>query len=366
MQARGEYACARVRAALSVAFGPDGPGILVVGGLPDWYPVARAALLESARSFAALPPDLRAVYECADVDYAVGWSCGREQFRGKVDTMKGSFYGNPCFDDPSNGDSSRAQYKHLLSPNIWPCGEDEARVGMEAPFKKVGQYIDLVGKDLAWHCDRYIESATGCTGFTKLHDALEASRAQKGRLLHYFPVPASQKPPAADNSTPSAAAASTNDMWCGFHNDHGALTGLVAGEFYDTRLSKVLTAAPGPTAGLYVAPRSAKAPLRVSFPADCIAFQTGEVAQLLSGGVLCATAHAVRAADRPGVARSTLALFLQPNPDYALELPPWDADGRAALVSGPRVPPLRERFAAGDTFAAFGAKSIQAYVVADD
>jgi isopenicillin N synthase-like dioxygenase len=356
LEARDAAVTARVQAALASAFGPGGPGILAVSGLPSWYASARTALLESARAFSALPASRRSAYECAHADYAVGWSCGRERFRGVVDTMKGSFYANPCFDDPSGGDAARAtEYKHLLGPNVWPSGEDKVRVGMEAPFKRVGRYIDAVGKHLAWHCDRYVEAVTGCVPFTRLHDALEHSRAQKGRLLHYFPLAHRDQSAGSEGS----------EFWCGTHCDHGALTGLVAGEFYDIERSVVLDRSSDPTAGLYVAPHGAEDPIRVTFPPNSIAFQTGEVAQIVSGGVLCATAHAVRAGAGGPVCRSTLAVFLQPNPDYPLQLPPWDAEGRAALISSPLVPPLASRYGAGDTFAAFGAKSIEAYVVGD-
>lgn len=359
LQARTGGALARVQEALAVAFGHAGPGILVVRGLPDWYAPTRAALLESARAFASMPPERRAAYECAAADYAVGWSCGRERFRGKVDSMKGSFYANPCFDDPAAGDAARAAaHKHLLSPNVWPAGDDGARVGMEVPFKKLGRYIDAVGRDLAWHCDRYVESATGDAPFTALHDALESSRAQKGRLLHYFPAAASSETGA--EATPADGA---SDLWCGFHNDHGCLTGLVAGEYYDTLHNRVLPTAPDAGCGLHVAPRGGAATTRVGFAADELAFQTGEAAQLLSGGVLAATAHGVRAARAPHVARSALAVFLQPDPDAPLAAPRWADD--AATASSPLVPPLARRFVAGDSFAAFATKSIQAYVVAD-
>jgi isopenicillin N synthase-like dioxygenase len=356
--ARDGEAAARVRTALADAFGPGGLGILAVGGLADWYASARAALLGSARAFAALPPARRARYECADADYAVGWSCGRERFRGEVDTMKGSYYGNPCFDAPAGGGGGERarRFKHLLAPNVWPRGEPG--VAMEEPFKRVGRYVDALGKELAWHCDRHVASVANAP-FTKLHDALESSRAQKGRLLHYYPPP-------EPSDAPSRAGGS---LWCSFHNDHGALTGLVAGEFYSGRTSKVLAAPPDPDAGLYVAPCGAGGPVRVAFPADCVAFQTGEAAQILSGGVLCATAHAVRSVSGGGgegrdrISRSSMAVFLQPDPEEVLLLPPWDADGRAALVTSDRVPPLADRYEDGDTFAAFGGKTIQAYVV---
>lgn len=367
VSSRTEQARRSVQACLARAFGPGGPGILCIGNLPPWYMSERSSLLKAARAFASLPAERRALYELPSLDYSVGWSCGRERFRGKIDEMKGSYYANPVFDDPAQGHSENAvQFKHLLSPNVWPRAEGDAN--METSFKKIGQLIDSLGKNLAWHCDRYIESVSGRGSvFTKLHDSLSRSHAQKGRLLHYYPGGSKR------NTRPESLSSSPveNSLWCGFHNDHGTLTGLVAGQFYDETAASVLKSSPDPSAGLFVAPGGAdNQPTRAGFPADSIAFQTGEVAQILSGGILCATPHAVQmvAEDCEGagkISRATMAVFLQPQPDEILHLPPWDTSGNAALTTSKLVPPLTSRYLPGDSFDAFGSKSIAAYVVAD-
>lgn len=339
--------------ALAKAFGPSGPGILAVSDLAPWYPASRSALLSSARAFASLPPSQISAYERPESDYAVGWSCGRERFRGRPDTCKGSYYANPVFDDPADGDCARGKrFKHLLGKNVWP---DEVR--MEAHFKKVGAYVDGLAKELAWHCDRYVEGVKGCKedadAFLRIQDVLKESRSQKGRLLHYFP----DFEERGDHG---------GGFWVGFHNDHGALTGLVSNEFYSEDKECVLAASPDPEAGLYVLPRGATAPLKVEIPPGCIAFQAGEVAQIVSGGVLCATPHAVRSVKSVSggerISRATMAVFLQPEPDRVLRLPWWDEEGEKALVSSELVPSLRERFKVSDTFDTFGSKTIQAYI----
>lgn len=53
---------------------------------------------------------------------------------------------------------------------------------------------------------------------------LRTSCCHKARLLHYFPVQQEQQQPAA--AAGSAADHADND-WCGWHLDHGALTGAV-------------------------------------------------------------------------------------------------------------------------------------------
>lgn len=77
---------------------------------------------------------------------------------------------------------------------------------------------------------------------------------------------------------------------------------------------------PSPSSGLYIRTRGG-ALTKVSIPADCLAFQTGEALELATAGKLRATPHCVRvgaAADAESVSRETFALFMQPNVDQQL------------------------------------------------
>ena len=80
--------------------------------------------------------------------------------------------------------------------------------------------------------------------------------------------------------------------------------------------------APSPSSGLYIRTRGG-ALTKVSIPADCLAFQTGEALELATAGRLRATPHCVRVGAAPGVdaehiSRETFALFMQPNVDQQL------------------------------------------------
>ena len=77
---------------------------------------------------------------------------------------------------------------------------------------------------------------------------------------------------------------------------------------------------PAPSSGLYIRTRGG-ALTKVSIPADCLAFQTGEALELATAGRLRATPHCVRVGAAPGadrVSRETFALFMQPNVDQRL------------------------------------------------
>ena len=81
-----------------------------------------------------------------------------------------------------------------------------------------------------------------------------------------------------------------------------------------------VVSSPSPTSGLYIRTRGG-ALTKVSIPADCLAFQTGESLELATAGKLRATPHCVRVGAGEGadrVSRETFALFMQPNVDQQL------------------------------------------------
>lgn len=109
---------------------------------------------------------------------------------------------------------------------------------------------------------------------------------------------------------------------CGWHLDHGSLTGLTCAQYMDASGREV--PCPDPAAGLYIRARGGEV-VRASFRADQLAFQMGQATQVTSGGLLRATPHCVRAAGGPaaaGIARNTFAVFLQPQWDAPMDAPP--------------------------------------------
>ncbi|KAB1201405.1 hypothetical protein CJ030_MR0G003758 [Morella rubra] len=108
--------------------------------------------------------------------------------------------------------------------------------------------------------------------------------------------------------------------WCGWHTDHGSLTGLTCAMF---RRDAVEIPCPDSAAGLYIRTRTDQI-VKVVFGEDEIAYQIGETTEILSGGYLCATPHCVRAPkgeEASGLERSTFALFMQPDWDETLHFP---------------------------------------------
>jgi isopenicillin N synthase-like dioxygenase len=397
-------------ASISTAFGPDGLGILAVSGVPD-VARQRQALLPLAPRFASMPRDVKAQYEHPESFWSFGWSHGKEKLQGRPDFAKGSYYNNPCENAPFKDPKIIKEFASFAHPNIWPT---KHLPELEPAFMELGQTIVRVGKLVAKQCDRFVEKRSPAYAKGKLTRVLETSRVTKARLLHYFPPAAAseegeavtkkpeaqaQQPPprfrgrsgsfsgfedmlgkssgglhAADAAkadaaavvAAAAAAAATSppqkttngddefSSWCGWHNDHGSLTGLCPAMYFqepteDCPTHTQLAKNPCPSAGLYIRSRSGSLHQVRAPSTSCLLFQIGETSQIHSGGILQATPHAVKGSSRTDVCRSSFAVFMEPGWEGDMQAPADRAPGEAqsslaeaALPNG--VPPLKERW----------------------
>jgi len=305
---------------LAFGNGDDCLGILAVTDIPD-VDRHRQTLLPLAQTLATLPPaDLEKVVDY-ESGFQSGWSHGKEKVEGdKFDTGKGSFYANPLMDDITKGtgdDPTTLVDEHIIkenpaffAPNIWPT---ESIPTFESAFKDLGQLVVQVGRLVAGPCDAYVTKTCGESYQSKkLSSVIHNSRFCKARLLHYFAM----DPPANGSEEHKSDRRSTQDTdfsdWCGWHNDHGSLTGLVPAIFLDPDGNQV--PCPDPEAGLYIKSRSGSV-VHVSLPPGSLGFQIGETSQIHTGGVLQATPHAVRgvrSSTSGGITRESFAVFMEP------------------------------------------------------
>jgi isopenicillin N synthase-like dioxygenase len=308
-------------------FGPDGLGILTVSGIPD-FPALRTALLPLATEFAQLPDSVKATYEDAESKFNVGWSCGKEILKnGRPDAFKGSFYANPLQDEGAMSarmgeEPAVAPLQNVgdyyAKPNIWPRDHIPE---FEGAFKSLGRLMYRVGLEIAGLCDNYLArmSSPSSQPPKSLKACIErGAYCCKARLLCYLPFIIST---TTSNGTDGEESNPDDLYWCGWHKDHCALTALCPAMYTpagSTRSSDRYLE----RAGLYVKDRHGNT-VKVRIPEDHLAFQLGESFQVLSGNVLRATPHCVRA---PGPAkegevcpyRNTFALFMQPHWDEPL------------------------------------------------
>ncbi len=328
-------------------FGVDGYGIIAITNIPN-YTGLRSRLLHLGRQLATeTPKEILDKLTIPESYYSVGWSHGKEKVEGdKFDTGKGSFYANPITDDVLNDvlqrdfDSQDEQGQDhdqgrqlsiekeefirvakanpaFYHPNVWP---DEMLPELKHTLKEMGMLIRNIGKLVGRRCDAYVSSQ--CDGYAahKLENIINSSLCAKARLLHYFPSPSD----GDDEEDPKVISDKGTDenteddidysTWCGWHNDHCSMTGLVPAMYVDTNGQEI--ACPDPDAGLYIKSRKGEL-IHVNVPHDALAFQIGETAQIHTGGVLQATPHAVRGCNPnnsacKGISRESFAVFMEP------------------------------------------------------
>ncbi|KAF8036497.1 hypothetical protein BT93_C2273, partial [Corymbia citriodora subsp. variegata] len=287
--------------------GPNGLGIISISDVPG-YPSLRRSLLHLSPRLANLPEETKKELEDPNSRYNFGWSHGKEKLEsGKPDTLKGSFYANPLLDVPTTEESLIMRYPSYCGSNIWPT---RALPELELAFKALGKLIFDIGLMVAYHCDQYVAKGMKKQSDEGLEQILSRSRCHKGRLLYYFP--AKDGTSKQDNDPMSS--------WCGWHTDHGSLTGLTCAIFMRDGEE---VPCPDSAAGLYIRTRTEQI-VKVVYEDNEIAYQIGETTEILSRGFLCATPHCVRAPKGEatfGVDRSTFALFMQPDWDEKLHFP---------------------------------------------
>ncbi|KAM7277497.1 hypothetical protein ACFE04_019363 [Oxalis oulophora] len=287
-------------------FGPNGLGILSISDVPG-YSALRQSLLDLSPRLASLPESVKKQLEDPESRYNFGWSHGKEKLEsGKPDIFKGSFYANPILDIPTTDVNLIQRYPSYCGSNIWP---HSVLPELEVAFKALGKLIFDIGLMVAYHCDQYVSKGMKMSKDKGLEHIILRSRCHKGRLLYYFPAQESSH--ALDNSMSS---------WCGWHTDHGSLTGLTCGMF---KRDGEEIPCPDSAAGLYIRTRTGQI-VKAVFGPEEIAYQIGETTEILSSGYLCATPHCVRAPvgeGAAGVDRSTFALFMQPDWDEKLDFP---------------------------------------------
>lgn len=281
----------------------------------------------------------------------IGWSHGRETLKsGAYDTLKGSYYVNCSFYqdfevDNTNG-SSLPIVPGYTEPNKWP--RESLLPGFRQTFEELCTLIIDTAILVARACDRYAVAYIEDYEPGYLEHIVKTSTTTKARLLHYFPPEASKVLTSMDEASlttdcpqgtqETTASSLDSDSWCTTHVDHGCLTGLTSALYIDESVNppylpkiedkKVFAPSmpflpfpPSTSTGLYVFSRTSTIS-KVTIPSDCLAFQTGESLELITGGRFRAVPHFVSVGDRNDgkrIARNTLAVFTQPGLEVVIK-----------------------------------------------
>lgn len=185
----------------------------------------------------------------------------------------------------------------------------------------------------------------------------------KARLLYYYSF---NDMKSFTNITSSSSSSSENlyknkpDSWCGWHNDHSALTGLALGMYFDEH-GRVVSNVEDEVCGLYIKTRTNKI-YRIHMDEEkassYLAYQIGETSQILSGGSLLATPHSVHGTNTnkyPKISRASYAVFMQPTHEHHMRAP-FDSNLEQIQLNRflpDNVPTLSSRWN-NDTYDTFG------------
>lgn len=320
------------------AYGPGGLGALTISGIPN-YSELRQKLLPLAHKLAHLPEERKKLLEHEPSMWNAGWSHGKEKLGDIPDVSKGSFYANPLFDDAVS-EEERSKFPFFYPKNIWPTDDIPE---LEKAFKELGKVMYEAVVLLSKQIDKLVSTRVPSYPADSLSSEMEKTKKLKGRLLYYYPT----------------NKVADEDGWIGWHNDSGFLTALSGDLFFDDETGEVIPN-PDPKGGLWIVDRNSGS-VKVQIPSDNLAVQCGECLQIITGGLLVATPHCVKAsASERKIGRASFPVFIDTSATFPLSAP--DGVSRDQVFDKTvksRVPPLDKRWAGngqpfieflGDTF----------------
>eukprot|EP01083_Nonionella_stella_P093725 262757_1 len=389
------HAKADLSSSIETAYGNTGLGILLVKNVPG-VAEKRKNLLETSRQLAHLDEAIKQQLEDKVSSYAIGYSHGKEMLaKGQPDLRKISYYANPISNHVTDDEELVKNHRPVYGDNIWP---DQHLPQLETAFMDMGQLIHSVGQLIAHQLDQYVMRVRD--GYEPgLFQQVIGTDVPKGRLLYYLSDQEMDEYETGEHSDrtdvpkgrllyylsdqemdeyETGEHSDRTDNWCGWHNDHSALTGLVLGMFFDENGNIVHDIAhykdnKDAKGGLYIKTRenvTYSVELTETESESYLAFQIGETSQILSGGALVATPHGVMAYKSPkyyNISRVSFAVFHQPHYDLSMKAP-YHEGITLEKVQFDRflpdnVPALSSRWwnATGDTFGQFSSRTIQAY-----
>ena len=374
---------------IETAFGRSGLGILFVKNVPELQ-TKRLRLLQLSRQLAHLPSDIKQSLEDPDSLWSIGYSHGKEMLaKNQPDLRKMSYYGNPLSNDITNGDQELiTKYRSVYGPNVWPT---DHLPSLQEAFMDLGTMIHGIAQLIAHQLDQYVMRERDGYKPGLFNEAI-GTNIPKARLLYYFSDQEMKDLNISAISDSDSESDLKNDAddrvdgWCGWHNDHSALTGLILGMFFDGD-GDIITDVKnykneqdvdnadnkGRNGGLYIKTRgnvTYQVQLTESESNQYLAFQIGETSQILSGGALIATPHAVMGYKNDkywDVSRGSFAVFHQPQHDLRMIAPYHDGVTLESVQFDrflpESVPTLSSRWWNGsdDTFGAFSTRTFETY-----
>ncbi|KAJ0981658.1 hypothetical protein J5N97_009913 [Dioscorea zingiberensis] len=366
-------------AAVMLALGPSGPGLLSITGVPR-APALRRALLPLSRKLALLDNKVRARIL---KDHGLGSDVPLKKPDRSVSSfatqLKYEQHGKlelSCrgADNADGGDSTRKEGLDTYS-SLEVNDDDFKHLG--DTFKELGLYMMGLGLRLAQVCDKAI-------GGRELEESVMGSGTAKGRLIHYhskldsvilkdgnrkvnggvLDTPGPLLYHGVEGSLPQVpmepcplrnrmfdghcCRASLANLWQQWHYDYGIFTVLTAPMFLsscqagdcfcDSSHQECLSRAGHTYLQLFDSDKSKI--LVLKSPPESFIIQVGESADILSRGKLRSSLHSVsRPVGLDNLSRETFVVFLQPAWNKVLSLPECLLHANhERVLSGKRMP----------------------------
>ncbi|EGR32095.1 hypothetical protein IMG5_097090 [Ichthyophthirius multifiliis] len=315
------------------AFGPHGIGLCLVSNVPD-YEKYRTALLPQANILANLPKEELDKLTKPEMYYFSGWSHGKEQFKGRIDYTKGSYYAFVREDEPIKEllEDTKKQ-GGVIVRNVWP--QNNIIENFEKNFKNLGNLMCDVGSLLGYHLDKYIKHKQPNYIDGTIEKIIKEGNQHVGQKK------------------------TIQDDWCGWHNDFSVVTGLASAMYFDEKGNLLPNYDVENDGGLFVKNRFSEQQ-KAFIPNNCLGFQIGEVVQILSGGILEATPHCVVRGEnsvQDGACRNNYVCFISPNQEFQMKVPDESLIDKVANMEGYYVSKLKDRWKNNMPYGIFSSNS---------
>lgn len=275
------------------AYNLDGLGIAVVKNIPNYMQLRQKTLQQGYTMYKI--SDRMEKYKRPEYNYEIGWSLGASKTENitPTDILHGVF-------------STKSKLK-LTGPENYP--QEPELEGFQGNYEQMRDLFTSILHMKLRHFDKYLHQINPNISNTLFQDYLKVHETQN-ELLAYFPF----------NTIPEEDREYYRNklLWIGWHRDYSCFTILSRAKYFDTDGNELK----GIPAGLTIKNRKGDQ-LKVDFDEGEIAIQVGDIAYVLSGGILNSTPHTVDIIGQlpDNVFRTTYVQFIDPHEDSIIKPP---------------------------------------------
>ncbi|OMJ69645.1 hypothetical protein SteCoe_32577 [Stentor coeruleus] len=295
------------------ALGLKGSGSILVK-CDDEFLFLRRKVLNGINQLKALPKEEQVLLEDPDSGYRTGLNYGKIVSKSKGRVTKSFFNANCVSDNPTP----------VLNKNRWP----KSLTDFKNDFIKLSTYFVQFTISVAKILDKHLQKEFPEIKFQSFEKTLKESDQHLGHLLNYYPQ-------------------NTKTEISRWHNDHQMFTMVTCPMYFNAEDNALIDEDNIHLRSEFELKNRNGEILQLLVKNDEALFHVGETAQVMSGGLIQATPHAVITnGDRPNMYRNTLVVFTMPRSDFVMNSPLGDK----AIIEHKEVFPLKKKWKQGINF----------------